>query len=192
MAPKIFTRVDKHGRPWVALVLALVFGLLSYVSLAPNGGQAFTWLLALSGLSSLFTWGSICLAHICFRRAWKLAGRNTDELPFTAMFGVWGSWFGFVLNVLCLVATLYTSLYPVGGPDLDPMAFFENYLAAPLVIVFFLGHKLYSRTWSIGVNLSTLDVDEGRRELNLKDEMDAERAEYAALPFYKKFLRFWF
>jgi amino acid transporter len=116
MAPSVFTKVDKHGRPWVALMVALGLGLLGYISLAPKGNEAFNWLLALSGLSSFFTWGSICLSHICFRRAWKLAGRNTDELPFTAMFGVAGSWIGFGLNVLCLIATFYNALY-VSSPN---------------------------------------------------------------------------
>jgi hypothetical protein len=52
-----------------------------------------------------------------------------------------------------------------------------------------VGHKLWTRTWSFGVSLSTIDVDEGRRELNLKDEMDAERAAYAALPIWKKIVQ---
>jgi len=70
--------------------------------------------------------------------------------------------------------------------------FFMSYLAAPIVIAFFVGHKLWTRTWTFGVSLSTIDVDEGRRELNLKDEMDAERAEYAALPLWKKAVNFMF
>lgn len=64
------------------------------------------------------------------------------------------------------------------------------------MLAFFVGHKLYTfittKSLKFGVNLRTLDVDEGRRELNLKDEMDRERAEYKALPFGKKFMKFWF
>lgn len=111
MCPKIFARVDKHGRPYVALCVSLVIGLLAYVSLAPKGSEAFDWLIALSGLASFFTWGSICLAHICFRRAWKLGGRTKNQLPFAAMFGVTGSWIGFILNCLCLIASFYTALF---------------------------------------------------------------------------------
>lgn len=192
MAPAIFKRVDKHGRPWVAMTAALLFGFLAFVRLTPKGGEAFDWLLALSGLSSFFTWGSICLAHICYRRAWKLAGRELDELPFQALFGVTGSWIGFILNVLCLMASFYVSLFPVGGPDLDAEGFFKSYLAGPVVICFFLGHKLYTRKFSIGVHLSSVDVDAGRRELNLREEMIAERAAYKAMPFWKKFVKFWF
>lgn len=215
MAPRWFAIVDKHGRPWVAMVFALTFGLLAFVRLAPEGGEVFDWLLALSGLSSFFTWGSICLAHICYRRAWKLAGRGLDELPFQAMFGVTGSWIGFLLNCLCLIASFYVSLFvssspplfkqvflsfltntlppqPVGGPDLDAKGFFKSYLAGPIVIFFFLGHKIYSRTFKFGVHLSVVDVDAGRRELNLGEEMAAERAAYRAMPFWKKVYNFWF
>ncbi|KFY76464.1 hypothetical protein V499_03886 [Pseudogymnoascus sp. VKM F-103] len=192
MAPKWFSKVDKHGRPWVAMIFALAFGFIAFIRLSPKGGEVFDWLLALSGLSSFFTWGSICLAHICYRRAWKLAGRGLDELPFAAMFGVTGSWIGFLLNVLCLIASFYVALYPVGGPNLDAEGFFKSYLAGPIVILFFVGHKIYTRTFKFGVNLSTVDVDHGRRELNLGEEMEAERAAYKAMPFWKKVWNFWF
>ncbi|OBT81194.1 hypothetical protein VE02_10273 [Pseudogymnoascus sp. 03VT05] len=192
MAPKWFSKVDKHGRPWVAMAFALAFGFLAFIRLSPKGGEVFNWLLALSGLSSFFTWGSICLAHICYRRAWKLAGRNLDELPFAAMFGVAGSWVGFLLNVLCLIASFYVALFPVGGPNLNTKGFFMSYLAGPIVILFFVGHKAYSRTLKFGVNLSTVDVDAGRRELNLGEEMEAERAAYRAMPVWKKVWNFWF
>ncbi|KFY54353.1 hypothetical protein V497_07791 [Pseudogymnoascus sp. VKM F-4516 (FW-969)] len=192
MAPGWFKKVDKHGRPWVAMTFALAFGFLAFIRLSADGGEVFDWLLALSGLSSFFTWGSICLAHICYRRAWKLAGRGLEELPFAAMFGVTGSWIGFLLNVLCLIASFYVALFPVGGPDLDAKGFFKSYLAGPCVIVFFVGHKIYSRTLKFGVNLHSVDVDAGRRELNLGEEMEAERAAYRALPFWKKVWNFWF
>lgn len=84
MGPKIGARVDKHGRPYIALIVVLLFGLLAYINEASSGSTIFTWLLALSGLSNFFTWGSICYAHIRFRSSWKQQGRSLDELPFTA------------------------------------------------------------------------------------------------------------
>lgn len=112
MGPRWGALVDKKGRPWVALIVALLFGLLAYINEAPTGSTIFTWLLALSGLSNFFTWGSICLAHIRFRYAWtKINGRSTDELPFASQFGVWGSYLGLMLNILCLIATFYTSVW---------------------------------------------------------------------------------
>jgi amino acid transporter len=70
MGPKGFAYVDKKGRPLTVVFLQLLFGCLAFVNLAKNGGDIFTWLLSLSGLSILFIYGSIALAHIRFRHAW--------------------------------------------------------------------------------------------------------------------------
>ncbi|KAG9230019.1 amino acid permease/ SLC12A domain-containing protein [Amylocarpus encephaloides] len=194
MGPAIGARVDSKGRPWVVLIVALAFGALAYVNVAPQGDEIFTWLLSLSGLSNFFTWGSICFAHIQFRKAWAMNGRTTDELPFQAMFGTIGSWIGLALNILCLIAQFYVSLFPIGGKP-DAKAFFENYLAAPIVILFFVGYKVYYKQWTIGVNLDDIQIDEGRRELDfeaLKQELIEERAAIAAMPWWKRQMEFWF
>lgn len=70
MAPKALAYVDKKGRPMAVIILQLLFGCLAFINLASNGGTIFGWLLALSGLSILFVYGSIGLAHIRFRMAW--------------------------------------------------------------------------------------------------------------------------
>ena len=55
-APRIFAYIDKKGRPLVALILSLALGCLAYINIAPVGPAVFNWLVALSGLSSFFTW----------------------------------------------------------------------------------------------------------------------------------------
>jgi amino acid transporter len=103
-APKLFTYVDRSGRPLFSVIAILIFGGLAYVDLASSGEVVFTWLQALSGLAALFTWGSICLAHIRFRKAWAYHGHTLEEIPFTAVAGVWGSYLGLFLIVLVLAA----------------------------------------------------------------------------------------
>jgi amino acid transporter len=73
-APKFFSYIDRAGRPLFATIAIIAFAPIAYVSLAAGGAVVFDWLLALSGLSALFTWGSICVAHIRFRSAWKHHG----------------------------------------------------------------------------------------------------------------------
>ena len=70
MAPKFLAYIDKKGRPLAVVALQLLFGCLAFVNLASNGGDIFTWLLSLSGLSILFIYGGIAMAHIRFRMAW--------------------------------------------------------------------------------------------------------------------------
>lgn len=169
MGPKLFAYVDKQGRPLVVTGLQLLFGCLAFINLAPNGGVIFNWLLALSGLSSFFIFGSIAVAHIRFRSAWKLQGHSIDELPFKAAFGVTGSYICVVMNFICLAAQFYVALYPVGGPNLDPTTFFQDYLAGPFLIVLYLGWKAYSWFYRpehrpLYVPIAKIDVYSGMRQ----------------------------
>ena len=91
MAPSFFKYIDNKGRPLWCILLQLAFGLLAYVGESKGAsGKLFGWLLALTGLGFLFVWGSINLAHIRFRSAWKAAGHTLDQLPYQASMGVVG------------------------------------------------------------------------------------------------------
>ncbi|TVY44436.1 putative amino-acid permease [Lachnellula subtilissima] len=190
MGPKFLAAVDKKGRPYWVVLIGLLFGCLAYVNEAKQGDVIFDWLLALSGLSNFFTWGSICLAHIMFRKVWYMNGRTTDDLPFAAIFGVTGSWIGLFLNCICLAAQFYIALFPIGGDPPSANAFFQAYLAAPIVIAFFVAYKLWYRQWSFGVDFSAIKIDEGRRDYDMasfNEEMRLEREEQAQWPTWKKY-----
>ncbi|KAI7310367.1 Amino-acid permease [Hortaea werneckii] len=158
-APGIFTYIDRAGRPLFSTIAIIAFGPIAYIALASSAVTVFNWLLALSGLAALFTWGSICLAHIRFRNAWKYHGHTEDELPFKAAFGVYGSWVGFILVILVLIAQFYTAVQPLSAYD-----FFLSYLAIFVVILFYIIGVIWKRsTW---LRTKDIDVDSGRREID--------------------------
>jgi amino acid transporter len=189
-APKMFAYIDRSGRPLLSVAFVCAFAPLAYVNLDAEGPTVFDWLLALSGLAALFTWGSICLAHIRFRKAWLRQGHTLDEIPFRALGGVYGSYLGLGLNILCLIAQLYVSICPVKGGFNDAEGFFKSYLAMPVVIAFWIGGFLWKRAgW---LRTDQIDLDTGRRELDW-DAIHADRARRAAMPvmkrtFYKLFV----
>lgn len=111
MGPKFLAYVDKHGRPIWCVVIQILFGLLAFIGESGNQHDIFNWLLSLSGLGFFFVWGSICLSHIRFRSGWKAQGYSLAQIPYKPTFGVWGSWIGFILNIICLMATFYNALY---------------------------------------------------------------------------------
>lgn len=140
MAPKFLEYIDKKGRPVWCLVLQIAFGFLAFINEASTTGSAiFTWLLALSGITNFFIWGSICLAHIRFRQAWAYHGRDVRELAFAAPAGSIGSWIAFALVILCLVATFYVAIIPMSA-----FYFFTYYLALPLVVALYLFWWIYA------------------------------------------------
>lgn len=186
MAPQFFKYIDKQGRPLWCIVLQIAFAFLAYANEASKAGEAlFTWLLALSGISNFFVWGSICLAHIRFRQAWAYHGRDVKELAFAAPFGVWGSVLGFGLVVLCLIAEFYVAIIPMSA-----MIFFEYYLAMPLVVFLFI-------CWAIYANYLNKDPTLERGWWFLRvDEMDVfsrmrDTSLDVDLPPKKEYATFW-
>jgi amino acid transporter len=136
-APKFFTYVDKAGRPLWSVLAIFAFFPIAYINLADVGSTVFDWLLALSGLSTLFTWLAICVTHIRFRRAWKVQGHSVEELPFQALGGVYGSWMGAILICLVLIAQFYIAVWPIGEQPTGTAAaeafFRESYKSLPRV-----------------------------------------------------------
>ena len=191
-APRIFKYIDRRGRPLIAIMLSSLIGLLGYLAVTPKQEEAFSWMLAMSGLSSMFTWGSICLAHIRFRQAWKRQGRTLDELAFRSQPGVVGSWIGFLFNVLVLIAQFWVGFAPVhseyDSPAENTSDFFQAYLALPFVLAFYLPYKIWFRT-SI-MRTHEMDVTTGMRELNVKELVIEERREQADWPRWKRWYRF--
>lgn len=195
-APSWLGYIDRQGRPLKAIGVASAFGFLAFLAASNKEDEAFVWMQALSGLSSIFTWGSICLAHIRFRKAWRVQGHSLDELAFRSQAGVVGSWIGFIFNVLVLAAQFWTGFSPVQpryGPAIEGTSalvqnFFQAYLAVPVLLVCYVGYKVVYRTPFM--RCKDMDVKTGVRELNLGELLAEEEVERAAWPRWKKTYKF--
>ncbi|KAI5953143.1 GAP1 [Candida jiufengensis] len=192
-APKIFGYIDKTGRPLVGIIVQLLVGALCFLAASPKEGLVFNWLLALSGLSSIFTWGSICLCHIRFRAALKAQGRDTGELAYVSQPGIIGAYWGLLLNLAVLCLQFWIAVWPLGtAPNAND--FFMNFLTVPVVLVFYVGHKIYSRNLKFYYKASEIDIDTGRADLDLdlvKQEVAEEKAYQKSQPFYKRIYYTW-
>ncbi|CAK7234190.1 histidine permease [Sporothrix curviconia] len=191
-APRILSYIDRRGRPLMAILMASSLGFLAYLADVDAESDVLGWLLAISALSSVFTWGSICLAHIRFRMAWRRRGRTLTELAFRAQSGTVGSWMGFSLNVLILIAQFWVGLWPIDYNSFSESSnvqnFFLQYLAVPIVLVMWIGHKVWFRTTY--VRLADMDIDTGRREFNLPLLEAQENEEKQYWPRWKKMYKF--
>ncbi|CAI4061277.1 amino acid permease SKDI_07G0060 [Saccharomyces kudriavzevii IFO 1802] len=191
--PKIVGYIDRGGRPLVAIGIASAFGLIALIAQSSHEGEIFNWLMALSGLSSLFSWSAICLCHIRFRKALTAQGRTTDELPFVSTVGVWGSYWGIFICILMFIAQFYVGLFPTGTAP-NAKDFFMAYLSFPIVIAFYVAHKLWKRNWKLYIKAEDMDIDTGRREVDrdlLKQEVAAERTHLAARSIWYRTWKFW-
>lgn len=117
----------------------------------------------------------------------KVQGQNIDDIPFQAILGVWGSYFGLFFSIVCIIAQFIIAVSPIGSPP-NANDFFVNMLALPVIIVLFVGWKLAKNTKF--VRASEADLITGRRELDLATIKAEERAEQATWPMWKKYFPF--
>ncbi|CAI5758427.1 unnamed protein product [Candida verbasci] len=191
-APKIFGYIDKQGRPLFGIIFQLIIGLLCFLAASPKQNTVFNWLLALSGLSSIFTWGSICFCLIRFRRALRLKGRDTGELQYASQCGIIGAYWGVIVNAVVICLQFWIAVWPIGTKP-NANDFFQNFLTVPVVLVFYVGHKSWTKNWKFYIRAKDIDIDTGRRDLDLdlvKQEVAEEKAYYASLPFYRRIYHF--
>lgn len=186
-APKILAYIDRKGRPLVSIGVASAIGLLAFLYLSPIQGPAFTWLLALSGLSSIFTWASVCFAHIRFRAAWLQQGNHLSDLVYQSPLGTMGSWIGLTSFLFILVAQFWVAVDPTGSSHSTPgekaSNFFAAYLALPVVLVFYGTYKVWFRTGF--VRIGEIDLNTGRHEAESTLWRDKIREDRTLWPRWK-------
>lgn len=192
-APQFLSYIDRNGRPLLAILVCSAVGFLAYLSDPEVQGHVFDWLLAISGLSTIFTWASICLSHIRLRKAWEYHNRSLRDMAFRAQAGTVGSWLGFGLNVFILVMQVWVAIDPIAGPvetSLEAAGnFFVQCAAIPVVLIFYLVHKLWFKTSP--VKLEEMDIDTGRRDFGRLGIIKAqEEEEQQSWPAWKRAYRF--
>ncbi|EGW32147.1 general amino acid permease [Spathaspora passalidarum NRRL Y-27907] len=193
LAPKIYTYVDRKGRPLAGICTSAIVGLLSFVSASKYEDQVFGWLVSLSGLSTLFTWGSINLSFIRFRSGMRAQDRSLHELPYRSNTGVWGAYYGLIMNFVVLALQFWLALFPIGQKP-SPVLFFQTYLGAIIIVVFYFGHKLFARNWILIIRAKDIDVDGGKRETDidlLRQEIEEEKEHLKSQPLYYRMYQFW-
>lgn len=55
-APRFLAYIDRKGRPLWSICVASALGLLCFLAASDKQTVAFAWMMAISGLSSVFTW----------------------------------------------------------------------------------------------------------------------------------------
>ncbi|KAH3900709.1 probable Leu/Val/Ile amino-acid permease [Saccharomycodes ludwigii] len=177
-APKFMKYIDRRGRPSLGILVCAVIGVIAYSTTSPQREQVFTWLSSIAGLSEVFTWAGICINQVRFRQALKYNGRSIDELAYKTKTGIWGSCFAAFFSILVLIAQFWVALAPIGeNGKCDAEVFFENYLAVPIWIVFYLGYKIYKKDWRLWIPVNEIDLD-GSRKIYDVEVLQQEEAEY--------------
>lgn len=186
--PRILAYIDRRGRPLVAIFVAAVFGLLAYLSDLTERDKILEWLVGIGALSSVFTWGTICLCHIRFRRAWLSQQRGLNELPYRSHLGVAGSYLGLGLNATTVVIQIWVATVPIGHTTMSSSELARNAIlklfGGVLILVFYVVHKTVHRTRY--VRSGRVDLDTGRQNYNVLLLEAQEKQHRARWPRWKR------
>ncbi|KAL1922455.1 uncharacterized protein VTP21DRAFT_9994 [Calcarisporiella thermophila] len=172
LAPQWCGRIDKRGVPVVALCCTTLFGFLAFLTSFLPAQIVFTFLMNTAGLAGFFPWIGITWAHYRFRRAFKRQGRSLDELPFRAPLFPFGTLYALILCVLIVVGQGYSAFVP----PIEPMTFFMHYTGPIFVLLLWGVCKLVVRSRIIP--LEEVDLDAGKRELEMDHDLQAEEQQY--------------
>ena len=102
-APSVLGTTNKRGVPVPALIVTTLVGAACFATSLVGSGQAYTWLVNISGLCGFIAWIGIAVCHIQFRRAFLAQGHDLSELPYRARWYPAGP---IVAGVLCVIVTL--------------------------------------------------------------------------------------
>jgi amino acid transporter len=164
MAPKFLGWTNSRGVPVYAIIFTNLFGAISMMNISTGGGQAYSYIVNLSGVSTFLVWGSISFTHIRFRKAWSAQGRTKDMLPFKSLAFPWIAYFGLAANIFLALVQGWTTLSPF-----DAGTFVDAYILLPIFGIIFVGYKFWFKTrfW----RSHEIDLDSGmRKDMDTKDE----------------------
>lgn len=155
-APRILGWTDRRGVPIPAIVLTNACGALSMMNVSTGAGQAYEYIVNLSGVSTFLVWGSISFVHIRFRQAWTAQGHQTSELPFVSMLYPWNAYFGLGANLFLALVQGWANFSPF-----DAGGFVDAYILLPLFPLIYFGYKFAFKTtfWRV----DEIDLQSGRR-----------------------------
>ncbi|KAF8329445.1 general amino acid permease 1 [Cantharellus anzutake] len=140
-APRVFIRTASNGLPISAVVVSSVFAFLSYLTVGHGANTVFNWFVILSSGGGFFGSLSINATYIGFWRGLRAHGIDRTKFAYFSSLqpylSIWGT---FWLTILILINGFDVFWTPsVSG-------FLTAYINIPLVILLFVGWKMFKRT----------------------------------------------
>ncbi len=194
-APKIL-RKQVRGVPIYCVLIALAFGLLSFLQLNNSSAVVLNWLVNMITASQLINYCVLCTTYLCFYRALKAQGIDRKTLPFRGWFQPYLA----IFSLICVFCMTWLAGYTVFVPgNWDVQTFLFSYIMIFIDIFIYISWKLIKRPkWKkpaeIDITTGKELIDEYEKAyLNLQETMDLNgEIHKKKKPIYDKVLDFLF
>lgn len=153
-APSIFSALNRHRVPWIAVLATSTISGLCFGASFIGAGQLWTWLQNIVGVSNQLSWISIGATSLRFRAGLEAQGK-THLLGFrnwTYPYGPWIVVFGCSFLVLIQGWSCFS-------PRFEAVDFVSFYIELPVMLAMFVAWKIFRRTRLVGAQEMDLVTD---------------------------------
>ncbi|PWY89830.1 amino acid permease [Aspergillus heteromorphus CBS 117.55] len=166
-APRFFGHLNRFQVPWVAVLATSVISGLCFGASYIGAGQLWSWLQNIVGVSNQLSWTFIGLASLRFR-----AGIRRQGLEHLLPYKNWTYPFGPIISICLNIVLILVQGWSCFSPTFQAVDFVSYYIEIPIMLVMFVGWKLFKRTKF--VRLDTMDLLTDRYNLLQTEGVDAD------------------
>lgn len=170
VGPKFFTLTTKQGVPYVTVIITSLFGLLAFLVLSNDGSTVFDWLLNITAVAGLISWGWITATHLRFMSILKSRGISRNSLPYKGFLQPYLSQYATVTIFVLVFIQGFQCFWDVTA---------SSFLTAYISVIFFAGLFIFFHFFFNGFKASAFtklssfwiptedcDIDTGVREID--------------------------
>ncbi|KAL1407891.1 general amino acid permease agp2 [Vanrija albida] len=182
-APKFVARTNRHGLPYVCVLITLALGCLSFLALSSGTSKVLVWLINLTTATQLLTQIVVAASYIRFRAGMKAQNLGRDFLPAKGYLQPWSAWYVLFWASFALIFSGYFFFAPGKFSVTD---FLFTYGAVFIFIALFILWKCKGARHvdqPFGIPAIGMDFTSNLQELDEMTRMEDEKwaSEHAGL-----------
>jgi amino acid transporter len=145
-APKIFSYCTKSGLPIAAVIAASLPALLSFMNVKEDSAQIFDWFVNLTTIGGFFSWISINITYLRFRKGMQRQGFDLTKNVYYNSWQPYVAYWGIFWLTIFILINGFEVFWDFNAAD-----FLTAYINIPLFFSFFLGWKIIKKTkfWKV-------------------------------------------
>lgn len=138
LAPKQFSKINRWGVPYYSVLLTTAFACLAYLNVSSTSSTVFAWLTNITTISGFIAWIAVGFTYLRWRKGIAFHGLQ-DRVPLKTVLQPYGAYFVIVFIFLVTLTNGYAVFFDFNAAD-----FIAAYITFPVVLVLYVGHRLYS------------------------------------------------
>ncbi|KAL4862835.1 hypothetical protein BDV12DRAFT_190109 [Aspergillus spectabilis] len=153
-APRFFSKCNKYGLPYYAVIAALCFCFLSLLQIGNASSTVLNWFVGICTASYLLNYLGTVITYLHFYYTMQKQGIDRSTLPYRGFLQPYAAWYALIGTLLMTLILGYTVF--ING-NWDTTTFFTSYTMVGLFII--VKRTKYVRLGTADLKLGTTKDD---------------------------------